>query len=1567
MPGFESASAPAASKGGGGLFGTGFSLPNIGLGEFVHGVYGSLNGLYHAGLGAMHGFADLATGNPAGQDFVPAAAIGKGVTSSFLGTLLNAGDLVTGGLEHAKFDSVRDAIGTALDHNNPTAYAPQTLMEEYNQGGIINPVVTNLGNIAAGAGVLGKLATVGDVGTLGEAAATASRATAAGFTGEDIANAAEAAKNGAQGFRDAGIENRGPLADAGKAAAAAQDVSPGAATPEQVAGRARWINIAHSVAHPYTSLFQEVLSPLGRAATASLEDATKTVGEQAVIQDALTGAQGGAEGEMVTNPGIETPETPTQVPGTPAPVSDHPGDPTGPSAPKPDGTPGVYPISDELKDAQANLSSSQQQTPEEAVAEATKVGQAAQDAKLKEAGVKPGDGVTMYQGRQGAFNPAVGTAGGVASGETPFWSDTLKEAQTHAGPGGHVVQVEVSKAVAADARKAGLNSGDFGAAGQGSHIVDPEWTKNAIPTDYAGAAAHEIGGAEAAATVAGKLHGPSAPVPGETPLKTTPEPPHPTATIVEALKRPAIAQPEVTSLHDALESAVTEHMNANEPGSVLNLTKVGPEGGPVEQAIRRAAQAPIQQWAKTAVSHLPPSAVHALSTSDRFYKARQGGMVFRERQRLQDINRREIKMSPAFAVPRRAISEEIVGKALPDGTIITSKMADGLAGDAIIAHLQHVSAVEDAVVKGATPTVMNQVRQALVRAGERSAQSLPDEWLHDAAGNRTSLGNVIDNAVGAIRTAASERTDILHGTSEKGLEHVADSLPGLSPKSQRAMRAMADDMKEIRRLEASKIPAERELARAKFEAMGNEAGKIHIELVAAHAARKAAEDELDATRLPKNASEEYKAGESPGVLKAKGITPVNTHLGTEEQGQLTPGQRLRSLPDTAASTRFADYEAGLKGAQAAQRIQDAVRQEAELAARKQALLKNMDDLKSTLLEHQLDSEQVRDRLAGRVQQSAERVGREMASPRMAQVPAQWMPVWDSITALHREAETNPALAQALTDGHITQNWATVLRIAAEQGFDPVHVRSFSDAEVKHLVYDSVQLGKKGRDLGQNIVAGTRNERSQAATRTRSLSALEAGIIEATHEMHTNALANFMHDTFARPVVNGTLMPGHVGWDAERSFLLTGEKDNLGTTVVKGLGAPQWQVPREVISVLHSYEKDFNSPIWNSFRKAAQPWKLLMLTLHPTWYINHIMGHIVLAAKEGVGLGDWLKAISAFKDGRFEGQGLTGALTGGLESEFPGAHSAIASPKGVIPAIKDAFRIGKSESRTGIMESKFAGTAGGVAAARDVIASKLARPATVVDEISRVATYMHGVRKGMTDAQALERTYHALVDFTDMNPWEREVAKSLIPFYSFQKGMFKIVGRMPLDHPAVTAVMLQIGKVQQQLMEDQFGAGLPQSEADKIKVPGLGWINPKMVNPFMDAKTLTSPQEIFNTLNPLLKIGATNAAAPYVPTYHGAPTEVNPYGTVVPTTSPGNDLAAMIGGLPQVKAVAGLAGANAPGAYVPPGQGPPSIADTLAGFALPSGKTDQELLAKALKGANGGTTPKAKSFKSVKVK
>lgn len=658
-----------------------------------------------------------------------------------------------------------------------------------------------------------------------------------------------------------------------------------------------------------------------------------------------------------------------------------------------------------------------------------------------------------------------------------------------------------------------------------------------------------------------------------------------------------------------------------------------------------------------------------------------------------------------------------------------------------------------------------------------------------------------------------------------------------------------------------------------------------------------------------------------------------------ERTARTPRARARGLPLLPEVTPSEAYRRGITGGEAIAALDASRRKVAELEARRRRLEKNLAELKRTLLEERLPSQIAAQRLRSRADRRIARIAQQLEDPSIARTPPAWQPLWGALRALHQEAENNPQLAAALEE--LPQTWSTVLRIAAQRGFDPTHVRSFQPSEVRQLIYEQVRLGKRGRDLGQTIEAGTRKQRRQANARTRSLSALAAAMVEATHELHTNALADFIEQTYARPIEGGVIPAGWVGWDAERSFLLTGERVEGGNVQVRGMGAPTKMIPKEVKAVLDNYQRDFSHPFFRTLRRVTDPWRLFMLTLSPRWYVNNFAGNVILASKEGVQLRDWVKAWQDFRKGggdpranrflRRFGRGregfndVAGAVEGALFSEV-GEGTLVPPRRGVRGTLSAARE------------------AEGLNAKLATITRPIRRANEVVDELARVAVYHANIRKGLSVEKALQRTYEAMVDYSDLTPFERQVVRAVVPFYAWQKGILKLVAKFPIDHPIAAGIGLQLAELNRELAADELGGEVPRYYEGVIDLPLLGHTNVRPLIPFFDAAQLVTPQGIAQSLNPFFEIAARNVfGAPEsgFPEYQ----RINEFGSAVPDTSPAQDLTSLIAGLPPVRLGQSLTGTSITGAPVRP---PVQAAGQFAGVPTYTDEEVRKIIQRLLK-------------------
>lgn len=1431
----------------GGIFG--FKMPKFGLGELVNDVVGIVPGLARLGSSLAPG------GQAAGETW---SRFGKGIASSGLGTLATVGKSVGVG------DRPIEWAGEKLLGEE---YRPRDIFERAEDRGWLPALAEDIGNIALGAGAATKLARVSSVGKLAAAESAATRAAKLGISEAEIARAADIASS-AKGFgkyRKAGV--KGVTKEAGKALSKAEGVTADAGA---VVSRTKLINALDVAAHPYTSSFTGVLRPIGKAGVA------KQIGElgEGRIRDV-------GQSETVRVPTTDKPALPFEHRVGKGPlyhVTRRRDEILGRGSFVPsrmgESGPGVY-LTPDAAHAERMLGYGDDMraievtTPEglRLLDRSTPEGEA--EFRRIQLTVEP----SIYRNPEG-FQQALADAGydGVYRAGDPA-KGVDPELVIHNPEGLGMRGVDTVR-----------QGYEPGTAAQGSLPVS---TGRPVEPGFAAPA----------------LVGPDG-----MPLRLPND--------------PAVFEPGV--IKQRLQGDVRMDEGLVDP-------RITPDMGPYEQRTRIQAAQAAPDWATRLVERLPDTGQRLAAKIGRSDLGLQERGVIKERGRMQDASNRRVWRAPAVVKTTTAARKHLVGKELPDGTAITREMADQLVGDEVMASLTIVDTIEDAIRRANDPeaaAAMDEVLQGELHA--RSAQRIPQEWLYDeVTGELNELGQALEGAKAAFRDEfATQRLEALKAgrKGDEGLEFINEDTPGMSRRSEKDLKRAQADLAEAKRLRTKVAPKQRKVVERKIKDLRLEVEQLKAKIDNENRRAQQASEQFTQSRLPKGRQvgdvmkaagpqspsgggpysvEGSRTGLSPGDEAALGLTMTPEGIPVVQ----SPAQRARSLPDVSgAETRTSTYRRGVAGGRAMEGIQRAADRAVEHGQRVQKLEGELDDMRRILTGEDFEANRQAARLEARAERTLGKIEERLEDPNVVDVPQHWAPAWKTLKALHAEAKNNPALAEALEG--LPERFSTIVRLAQEKGFDPTHVRSFSDAEVRKFVYEATKLGFDGRDIGQAGGAGTRKTRRNPMPRTRSLSALGAAIGEATHEMHSNAVADVTEELFARDVPpgyregTGQLPKGWVPWDAERSYLLRGRRMKAsegGGLEVEGTGRATKMIPEEVSKVLKAYGADYNHGLWRYIKKVTDPWRLLVLTLSPRWYANNFVSNVILTSKEGVRPQDWSRAWRSFRKGgadptrnkflqRFGAgtESFTGPESGAIAPNIfneTGAEGSVIPPRAGLKGMrKNASEIREFQGIQGVL---------------DEATRPIRRANEVVDELARVATYFSSKRKGLSDAAALERATKALVDYNDLSPFERQAVRSVVPFYSWQKGILKLAAKAMADHPFAVSAALQVYQLNQDLMEDQYGAALPRAYESVVDLGPLGKRNLRSFNPFVDAGSLTSPQGIAASMNPFVESATRNAL--------GAPEggfadywRENEFGSLVPDTSPAQDFTEAFEFLPQAR-------------------------------------------------------------------
>lgn len=95
----------------------------------------------------------------------------------------------------------------------------------------------------------------------------------------------------------------------------------------------------------------------------------------------------------------------------------------------------------------------------------------------------------------------------------------------------------------------------------------------------------------------------------------------------------------------------------------------------------------------------------------------------------------------------------------------------------------------------------------------------------------------------------------------------------------------------------------------------------------------------------------------------------------------------------------------------------------------------------------------------------------------------------------------------------------------------------------------------------------------------------------------------------------------------------------------------------------------------------------------------------------------------------------------------------------------------------------------------------------VENWSRVAAFRAAKAKGLTDEQALKRVNKYLFDYKTSN-WERPL-KTVLPFWSWNKGLTKAAVNMPFDRPLAAKTYNSVDRYQQDQFDKEFEAVVPE--------------------------------------------------------------------------------------------------------------------------------------------------------------
>lgn len=136
---------------------------------------------------------------------------------------------------------------------------------------------------------------------------------------------------------------------------------------------------------------------------------------------------------------------------------------------------------------------------------------------------------------------------------------------------------------------------------------------------------------------------------------------------------------------------------------------------------------------------------------------------------------------------------------------------------------------------------------------------------------------------------------------------------------------------------------------------------------------------------------------------------------------------------------------------------------------------------------------------------------------------------------------------------------------------------------------------------------------------------------------------------------------------------------------------------------------------------------------------------------------------------------------------------------------------------------------------------------------KVAVMLKGEASGLTHEQALGLANKVLIDMDNMTAFERNIAKTVFPFYGFTKHILRYAFTMPVDHPIRTAILSNLSRIEQKDRGDSlpgtfnmlFFLGEPDSNGN------VNAIDYKSVNPFRSMYNTFTLAGVLSSVNPYL--------------------------------------------------------------------------------------------------------------------
>lgn len=296
------------------------------------------------------------------------------------------------------------------------------------------------------------------------------------------------------------------------------------------------------------------------------------------------------------------------------------------------------------------------------------------------------------------------------------------------------------------------------------------------------------------------------------------------------------------------------------------------------------------------------------------------------------------------------------------------------------------------------------------------------------------------------------------------------------------------------------------------------------------------------------------------------------------------------------------------------------------------------------------------------------------------------------------------------------------------------------------------------------------------------------------------------------------------------------------------------VPDEINKTLtRMFNPHLKTGLGSVYDKAMGLFRTAVLPLSVHWHLVHTAGTMgLLLADTGP---------SVFK---YMADAWHMAHDGTLSPEISQLSNATARDimSGKALSEDDAWNLIKGKELQDMLNgSKFREYAATVGKPIDKLISGSYRVSGMIDRMGGAAAYLYGrdraLAEGLTEGEAhalgVKQANQILHDWDGMTPVERQVIRSVFPFYGWMKTISKYVLRYPVNHPLRTSIMTNFAKNEladaktgiPEEYRNYFMFGKPNKQGNQKAL----YIN--RINPFSDVTSLFTLGGLLSQTNPFI--------------------------------------------------------------------------------------------------------------------